>query len=334
MKTIHLEKPGSIDGLVLREHDVPRPAASEVLIRVHANSLNFRDNTIVAGYWNPGIPKDLIPVSDGAGEVIEVGEGVTRVAAGDRVAGAFYQRWIGGELRKEYMASDLGGVHHGMLSEYVLLNEAGVVRIPPHLSYEEAATLPCAGVTAWNGLIGRQPLSAGETVLIQGSGGVSIFALQMAKLFGARVIATSSSEEKLDKLKALGADELIDYKRVDWLPEVLRLTDGRGVDLVVEMVGDIDKSIQALRIGGRLSFIGIVSGKIAPLTHFMIPRMNSIHGISVGSRDDFEAMNRAITLHRLRPVLDRKFQFPDIQNALQYLQKGAHVGKVIITYNS
>lgn len=333
MKTWFIDQPGSIDNLALRETPAPQPGPREVLVRVHATSLNYRDLGIVLGLYKvPSMPLPLIPMSDGAGEIVAVGSGATRVKIGDRVAGIFHQGWIGGPRTPEHPIGDLGGGVHGMLSEFVVLSEDGVVVLPPQLSLEEAATLPCAAVTAWNALQVRRPLQSGETVLVQGSGGVSVFALQFARLAGARVIATSSSDERLARLRELGADGLVNYTtHPEWEKEVKRLTAGRGVDVIVEVVGTTAQSLKCIAVGGRIAMVGGRGGVANSATLSMLVGRHVIaHGIGVGSRDDFEAMNRAIALHGVKPIVDRVFPFEQAREAYQYLKDRAHFSKIVI----
>lgn len=333
MKIFEIKQASGIDSLTLVERPDPKPGYGQVLVKIKAVSLNYRDLLVVKGAYSRNLPLPLIPCCDGAGEVVEVGEDVTRVKTGDRVAGIFFQTWISGELDESKAKSALGGAIDGVLAEYVLFHQDGLVRIPEHLSYEEAATLPCAAVTAWNGLITQGNLKAGDSVLVLGTGGVSIFALQFAKISGARVIATSSSDEKLDRVKHLGASDGINYKSVpDWDKKVLELTGRRGVDHVVEVggVGTLAKSLRAVRMGGHISLIGVLSGvgEANPLPAVM--KNIRIQGIYVGSRDMFEAMNRAIAVHQLRPVIDRVFPFEETHEAYRYMESGAHFGKVVI----
>jgi len=332
MKLHRLDTPGSIDGLVLHDEATPAPGPRQVQVRVRANSINYRDLLIARGQYMRNPVKGVIPLSDGAGEVTAVGAGVTRVKPGDRVAATFARGWIGGPRQPDTEMGDRGGSQDGMLAETVVLGEEELVTLPAHLSYEEAATLPCAGVTAWVALTGFGTLNAGDTVLVQGTGGVSIFALQFAKLFGARVIATSSSDEKLERLKALGADHVINYAaNPDWEKEVQAITEKRGVDVVVEVVGDFAKSLKCVRHGGRISFIGWMGGRKVDLTVTgIIARHISVNGIGVGSRVDFEAMNRAIDMHRLRPVVDQVFSFEDAKGAYACMQARTHFGKIVI----
>jgi NADPH:quinone reductase-like Zn-dependent oxidoreductase len=322
-----------IDSLIRIERDVPKPADGEVLVRIHAVSLNYRDLLIAHGKYARGLKLPLIPLSDGAGEVIAVGSGVTRLQRGDRVAGIFMQNWLSGEISPYVARSALGGSVDGVLAEYVVFPEDGVVQIPTHLSYEEAATLPCAAVTAWNALTSSM-LKPGITVLIQGTGGVSAFALQFARLAGARVIATSSSDEKLKKAAELGASDGINYRSVpDWDKAVIERTDGIGVDHIIEVggPGTLARSLNAVRVGGRISVIGLLTGPDTAVNPMpILGKQIQVQGIFVGSREMFEAMNRAISLHQMRPVVDRVFPFDEAREAVRYLESGKHFGKIVI----
>ncbi len=333
MKAYELKESFGIDHLVLAEHERPSPGCGQALVRVKAVSLNYRDLMVVKGLYNPKIPLPFIPFSDGAGEVVAVGEGVSRVAAGDRVAGIFMQDWLAGDLTEAKAKSALGGGKQGVLAEYVVLDGDGLVRVPEHLSYEEAATLPCAAVTAWHALM-ETGLRPGERVLLLGTGGVSIFSLQFALMAGAEVIITSSSDEKLAKAAQLGAAHSINYKAVpEWDRRVRELTGETGVDLVVEVggAGTLPHSLKAVRTGGRISLIGVLTGagEMNPLPILM--KKIRVQGILVGSREMFESMNRAISMHRLMPVIDRVFPFGEAGDALRYMESGAHFGKICIS---
>jgi NADPH:quinone reductase-like Zn-dependent oxidoreductase len=331
---IQNDKPG-LDALTLVERPQPQPKAKQVLVKMKTASLNYRDLLVAKGAYDPKSLKVIVPLSDGAGEVVAVGEGVTRVKVGDRVAGIFMQTFISGELTAEKANSALGGAIDGVLAEYVVFDEQGVVKIPAHLSYEEAATLPCAAVTAWNAMIVEGQLKAGDTVLLQGTGGVSLFGLQFAKMMGARVILTSSSDDKLDRAIQLGADVGINYKTTsDWDEKVEKLTDGRGVDLVVEVGGSgtLSKSLRAVRYGGKVAMIGVLTGIAGDVsTGSILFKHIRVQGIYVGSRDLFEDMNRSIKLHQMKPIIDRVFPFHEARAALAYLESGAHLGKVCIS---
>jgi len=312
----------------------PKPGPTEIVLKMRAWSLNFRDLMMAKGQYNPRLKMPAVPLSDGVGEVVAAGEGVSRVKTGDRVAGCFMTKWVAGEIDDSKGRSALGGGGpSGMLSEYVLINEEGVVHVPEYLSDEEAATLPCAAVTAWHALVPEGHLKSGDTVLVQGTGGVSIFALQFAKLHGARVIATSSSDEKLEKAKKLGASDGINYKTTpDWAKKTLELTGGRGVDFVVEVggAGTLPQSMKAVKGGGQISLIGVLTGggEVNPMPILM--RNIRVQGIFVGSREMFEAMNRAISLHGMKPIVDRVFPFDEAVEAFRYMESGAHFGKVAI----
>jgi NADPH:quinone reductase-like Zn-dependent oxidoreductase len=325
----------SIDQLIFDSVEVPEPGAGEVLVAIKAVSLNYRDLAVVTGRYPRNPAEPTIIASDGAGEVIAVGDGVTAFRAGDRVAGSFFQKWIAGPYAREYGASALGGAIPGVLTQFRVFDQAGLVRIPEHFSYQDGATLPCAGLTAWNALVPSMHVQAGDTVLLLGTGGVSIFGLQFAKLHGARVIITSSSDEKLARAKALGADETINYKTTpEWDKEVLRLTAGRGVDMVLEVGGGetFTRSMNSVRASGQMAVIGVLSGVAGTIPVGLIGIQTlSVRGIFVGSVAMFEDMNRAITANQLRPVIDRVFPFEQSVDALRYLQSAQHFGKIVIS---
>jgi NADPH:quinone reductase-like Zn-dependent oxidoreductase len=333
MKAVEIKDKFGLDALTVVERPQPRPGAGQVLLRMAAWSLNYRDLLVAKGQYNPKLRFPFVPLSDGVGKVVEVGAGVTRVKPGDRVAGSFMQRWFDGEPTEAKGKSALGGGGDGMLAEYVVLHEDGVVAVPEHLTDEEAATLPCAAVTAWHGLVTEGGVKAGDTVLLQGTGGVSLFALQFAKLHGARAIVTSSSDDKLQRARQLGADEGINYKTTpEWDRRVRELTGDVGVDHVVEVggAGTLARSLKAVRLGGRISLIGVLTGagEVNPMPILM--KNVRVQGIYVGSRAMFEAMNHAIALHKLRPVVDRTFAFEEVQEALRYMESGAHFGKICL----
>jgi len=335
MRAFQLPKAGAgIEALVEVERAEPKPAYRQVLVKVKACSLNFRDLGMVRGTYRVPIRDNIIPLSDGAGEVVETGPGVTRVKIGDRVAGCFFQRWLGGEPSADVHTSALGGGIDGMLADYALLEEDGVVKIPPHLSLEEGATLPCAGVTAWHAMMEHAKLKAGDTILLQGTGGVSIFGLQFAHAMGIRAIITSSSDEKLKQAKALGAAFGINYKTTpEWQKAAMDFTGGRGVDHVIEVGGaaTLTRSFGAIRVGGRISMIGGLSGGATELNPGLIfSRRANVQGISVGSMQMFEAMNRAIEANAIRPVIDKVFGFAAAPEAYRHMASGAHFGKIVI----
>jgi NADPH:quinone reductase-like Zn-dependent oxidoreductase len=332
MRAYEIKKFG-IDDLLLAERPEPQPGFGQVLVKVRAVSLNFRDLMVVKGQYNPKLKMPMIPCSDGAGEIVAVGEGVTRVKTGERVCGIFMQGWQAGDISETASRTAMGGAIDGVLAEFVVLNQEGVVPIPEHLTFEEAATLPCAAVTAWHALVTCGQLRAGDTVLTLGTGGVSIFALQFGVMAGARVVATSSSDEKLARVKSMGAWEVINYKATpDWEEQARKLT-GAGVDHVVEVGGSgtLMKSLRAVRMGGTVSVIGALSGggsEVSPVPILM--KTVKLQGIYVGSREMFEAMNRAIVAHRMKPVVDRVFAFEEAREAMHYMGSGAHFGKVVI----
>lgn len=324
-----------IDELVRVDREVPSAAASEVVVRFDAFSLNYRDVMVVSGTYNPRMKMPATPLSDACGEIVEVGADVTKWTVGERVMPLFAQRWFDGEadLDKSRSALGAGPQVDGVAREFKAFDAESVVAVPVYLSNEEAATLPCAAVTAWNALVVSGKVKAGDTVLTLGTGGVSIFALQIAKAFGARVIATSSSDEKIEKLKALGADETINYReRADWDVAVLELTDKRGVDHVVEVggAGTLAKSVAATRIAGHVAMIGALAGggEFNPVAAFM--KAIRLQGIFVGSRAMFEEMNGFFSENQIRPVIDRTFKFSELRYALRYMESGSHFGKIVI----
>ena len=336
MKAYEVKQFG-IDNLALVERDELVPAPNEVVVKFHAASLNYRDLMVVSGTYNPRMKLPAVPLSDGAGEVIEVGAGVIKWKVGDRVMPIFAQQWIDGDTSEEKRKTSLGAGAQwdGVLRETGAFDQEGLVAIPEHLSYEEAATLPCAALTAWHALAVSGNLKPGENVLTLGTGGVSIFALQFAKLFGARVISTTGSEGKVAKLKDLGADDVINYKgREDWDAAVLELTGKKGVDHVVEVGGSgtLGRSLTAVRLGGHVAMIGALTGPgdFNPITVFM--KAVRLQGIFVGSRTMFQNMLRAIEVAKLKPVIDRVFDFEQAAEAMQYMQSGAHFGKVVIRF--
>ena len=331
MRVCHVPSFG-IDSLELVERPTPLAGAGEVLIKIHAVSLNYRDLMMVKGSYNPKLKLPRIPCSDGAGEVAAVGEGVTMWKPGDRVCGIFMQNWLDGPPTPAKLKGALGGDIDGMLAEYVLLKETGLVRIPEHLSFEEAATLPCAAVTAWNALAVRN-VQANSTVLVQGTGGVSIFALQLAKLRGARVLGISSSDAKLQRARSLGVDKGLDYSETaEWDRWVLEQTNGEGVDLVVEVggVGTLPRSLRAVRMGGVIAQIGVLSGPAEPIPiPLILHRQVHIQGIYVGSRRHFEEMNKAIAAAKLRPVFESR-PWSEAREAFREMESASHFGKLVL----
>jgi NADPH:quinone reductase-like Zn-dependent oxidoreductase len=335
MKTFELTQFG-LENLALVEREEPRPGPNEVVVRFHAASLNFRDLMFVKGVYNPRAKLPSIPLSDGAGEVVEIGSEVSQWKTGDHVCPIFNQSWLDGRPSLQKNRATLGaGDRDGVAREYGAFNENGLVRIPEHLSFEEAATLPCAGVTAWHALVESGQLRAGETVLTLGTGGVSIFALQFSKMHGAAVISTSSSVEKLNRARELGANETINYKLTpDWDKEVSRLTNNIGVDHVVEVggTGTLSKSVNSVRVGGHVALIGVLAsgGDFDPRRILM--KGVRLQGIFVGSRQMFEDMNSAIEVDRMKPVISKIFAFEELPEALKYMEAGSHFGKIVLKY--
>jgi NADPH:quinone reductase-like Zn-dependent oxidoreductase len=311
----------------------PAPKPGQALVRVRAVSINYRDLAVLRGAYGPSVKPPLIPLSDGAGEVLAVGNGVTRVKPGDRVAGIFMQKWITGEQDDVKANSALGGSIDGMMAELVCLDAEGLVHFPEHLSYEEAACLPCAGVTAWNALMRSGEVKPGDSVLLQGSGGVSMFALQFAKMAGARVIITSSSDAKLERLKSMGADETVNYKTTpEWDKPARQLTGGVGVDHVIEVggAGTLPLSTKAVRRAGHIALIGVLTGGGTFDPRLMMIKGVRLQGIYVGSREMFEEMTRAIAISRSRPVIDQTLEFGQLHDALAHMESGAHFGKICL----
>ena len=329
-----------IDDLTQTELPESKPRPGEVLIKVHAVSLNYRDLMMVKGLYNPRMSLPRVPCSDGAGEVVVVGEGVSRARVGDRVCGIFMQRWLDGPLTSDKSRHALGGDIDGMLTEYALLHEDGIVSFPEHLSYEEAATLPCAGVTAWNALHQAgdpgSPAQPGDVVLIQGTGGVSIFALQFAKLLGCDVIGTSSSDQKLERARSLGLDEGFNYKQSsDWSKWAIGATGGNGPHRIIEVggAGTFGQSLRAIRAGGVITQIGVLSGGITSEPLALTPILHKqirVQGIYVGSRAMFEQMNAALGAAKLRPVVGRVFAPGQVREAFRYMESGSHFGKIVL----
>jgi NADPH:quinone reductase-like Zn-dependent oxidoreductase len=334
MRALVLENDFGIDNLKLKERDVPKAGPGQVVLKMKAGSLNFRDLATVSYGGNPQL-LPFVPLSDGCGEVVEVGEGVTRLQKGDRVAPSFFQGWqSGGPVAENLGPTALGSPIDGCAQEYMVLSAEGMSKAPSNLSDEEVACLPCAGLTAWRALVVEGGLKAGDTVLVLGTGGVSIFALQFAKAMGARVIVTSSSDEKIERAKKLGADDAINYKeKPDWEMEARRLTDGRGVDHIVEVGGadTFPRSIAAARVGGHIAVIGILSGLTRDVNVAAIFSQNlKISGITVGSRTHFEEMSRAIVQNDIHPVIDKRFPLAQAQEAFRLMQGASHFGKIVL----
>jgi len=336
MKVYEIQGSFGFENLKLADRPEPGPGPREVLVKMRAASLNYRDILTIGGGYNPRQPLPLIPCSDGVGEVIAVGNGVTRVAVGDRVATLFCQRWFGGPPTAEKLRSTLGGPFDGTLAEMMVLSEEGVVKVPDHLSNVEGATLPCAAVTAWSALVEYGNVTAGSTVLVQGTGGVSMFALQFATMLGARVIVTSSSNDKLAKVRELGSWQEINYAEdQEWGKTVRKMTGGVGVDNVIEVGGasTLEQSLRSVAIGGQVTVIGVLSGVATKVNVIPILMQNlRLQGILVGSRDAFEAMNRAMEANDLHPLVDRVFPFSEAREAFEYMQSAKHIGKICIEF--
>jgi len=325
-----------IDKLAKAELDRSAPREGEVLVKIRAASLNYRDVMVASGTYNPRMKLPAIPLSDAAGEVVEIGSGVTKWKVGDRVCSCVIPGWTSGGPAAESAKTAIGaGGLTGVAREYMAFNENAIVAAPEHLSFEEAAALPCAALTAWHALAISGGVIPGETVLTLGTGGVSVFAVQFAKALGARVISTSSSDDKLARIRELGADETINYKTTpDWDKAVLDLTGGRGVDHVIEVggTGTLTRSVKSVRVGGHIALIGALdmAGEFNPIPIFM--KGIRVQGIFIGSRDMFEQMNAFIEQHRIRPVIDRTFDFDELPQALHHMESGWHFGKIVIRY--
>ncbi|MFR9724337.1 zinc-dependent alcohol dehydrogenase family protein [Streptomyces sp. MS19] len=333
VRSYHATTGGGVEGLSLRTAAPRTPGRREVAVAVRAASLSFRELLVLRGEYVLPVKPDVIPVSDGAGEVVAVGPDVRRVRPGDRVTAALFPRWLDGPLEPAHLPQ-LGGSLDGMLTELAVLPEDALVPVPGHLSYAEAATLPCAAVTAWNALTGDgRGVRRGQTVLATGSGGVSLFAVQFARLLGARVIATTSRADKEQRLRDLGADEVINYRDVpDWHTATRELIAGRGVDRVVDTAGTLEQSLKSLAVDGHVAFVGSVTGKWPPVdSRLLFGVAATVRAPAVGSRAQFVAMNAAITAHRLRPVLDQVFPFEEAVEAYRYYESAGPFGKVVIS---
>lgn len=332
MRAYEIISADGIDALNLAERPTPAPRPGEVLVRIRASSLNYRDLATVLDPVSRGLPYPRIPNSDGAGEVVGVGAGVTGFAPGDRVAGTFFQNWRDGPITQRAMNSALGGALDGVLADHAVLSADGLVHLPPHLDFAEGSTLPCAALTAWHAIVEFGQVMAGQTVLLLGTGGVSIFALQFAAMHGARAIVTSKSDDKRAAAEKLGAWQTINYAETpDWESAVLEMTDGAGADLVVEVggAGTLEKSVSAVKIGGKIGLIGVLTGGTINPTAMMRKSIR-LQGIYVGSRRMFEDMNRAIAARQLHPVIDRQFTFEDARTAFHHMQGAGHFGKIVV----
>jgi NADPH:quinone reductase-like Zn-dependent oxidoreductase len=333
VRSYHVNSGDGIDGLALRTHEPRSPGPGEVAVAVRAVSLGFRELMVLRGSYVLPVKPDVIPVSDGAGQVVAVGPGVRRVRPGDRVTATLFPQWLDGPLRPQHLPQ-LGGSLDGLLTELAVLPEQALVPIPGHLSYAEAATLPCAAVTAWNALTGDGAgVGPGHTVLTTGSGGVSLFAVQLAKLLGATVIATTGRAGKERRLRDLGADEVVNYRaEPDWPAAVRAVTGGRGVDRVVDTAGTLDESLRSLAVSGHLALVGSRSGDWRPLDPRLVFGVAAtVRAVAVGSRAQFTRLTEIVAAHRLRPVIDRVFPFADAAAAYRYYETADPFGKVVIT---
>lgn len=338
MRVFQIEGDWGFDNLRLAERPRPEPGPGQVLIRMSMAALNSRDLIVPErGYGRATGELPLIPVSDGVGNVTEVGEGVTRVAVGDRVCPTYFQNWTGGAPNPERFASSLGGPRDGVMADLMCLSEEGVVRVPEYLSDAEAATLPCAALTAWSAVVTQGQINAGDKILVQGTGGVALFALAFAKMQGAHVTMISSSDEKLARVQEMGADAVINYRETeDWARASRALTADRGgYDNIIELGGarTLSQSLRAVRPGGTVSLIGVLSGlNIEASLGPIVSRQIRLQGVTVGHRDGFEAMLRAMAQHEMRPVLGETFDFERLKDAMTHLQQGGHFGKTLIQF--
>lgn len=334
MRCFTISKSFGLENLVSIEREKPKPKASEILIKIHAVSLNYRDLLMVKGEYNPRQKLPLIPCSDAAGVVEEIGSEVSLFNVGDRVMPIFVQSWLAGNPTLQDLRKTLGGPIDGTLTEYMCVPEISALPIPEYLSMEEAATLPCAAVTAWSSLFEFSKIQAGDTVLILGTGGVSVFALQLAKLAGAIAVVTSSSDEKLKKMISMGADHTINYRESkNWAKEIRKITNNKGVDFVVEVggAGTLEQSIRSVKPGGTIALIGILAGRSTETSLLPILMQNiKLQGIIVGSRSAFENMLKAMNAGKIKPVVDKVFPMKDSKLAFEYLESQKHIGKIVI----
>jgi NADPH:quinone reductase-like Zn-dependent oxidoreductase len=335
MRAIRLRAPASLDNLYLDEMDIGKPGPGEILVRIHATSLNFHDYAVVHGGL-PQLRDGLIPMSDGGGVVVAVGDGVRGHNVGDHVVSTFFPEWEGGEATRAKISAIPGDRTDGYAREFCIVPAHHFLKAPRGYSHAEAATLTCAGLTAWRALVVEGGLKAGDIVLVQGTGGVSIFALQIAKMFGATVIATSKSDQKIERLKQLGADHVINYQSVPaWGAEAMKLTGGRGVDHVVEIggAGTLTESIAACRLGGHVSMIGVLAGRQGPIsTATLMSKQIKLKGIMVGSRDSLRDFIHAVEANNLKPVIDRSFPLEQLADAFRYQETNQHFGKICVEW--
>jgi len=334
MKAWEIVSDRGIDALALNDRPMPEPGRGQIQIKVHASSVNYRDLSTIEDPVSRNLPFPTIPNSDAAGEVTAVGSGVAGISVGDRVMSCFFQDWEAGRISTTAMASALGGPRQGVLAEHIVLNTHGVVPVPAHLSWSEAAALPCAALTAWRALTQPRPVRPDEAVLLLGTGGVSVFAQQFCRIMGARTIVTSSSDNKLEKMRSLGAWKTINYRKiVDWESKAVELTEGVGVDRILEVggPGTLAKSIATARVGGLIVLIGILTGGEGLVSPTNIMRKSiTLQGIYVGSREMLIDMNKAISLHQIRPVIDKEFEFTEARSAYHSMRQARHFGKLVI----
>ncbi|KQU52339.1 hypothetical protein ASG84_25145 [Rhodococcus sp. Leaf278] len=334
MRAVRLAVDGDRKDPIMQEEATPTPGREDVLIRVFAASLNFRDQAVLDGHYRGPLKTSGVPLSDGAGEVVAVGSHVTRVKVGDRVSANCAVHWVAGPRLLEHRSTALGMTVDGMLAEYALVHENAVVHVPECLSYVEAASLPCAAVSAWSALHVVAPLQPGHTILVQGTGGVALFGLQIARIFGARVLAITSSDDKAEILRGLGADAVVNYRTTpDWEREILDLTDGRGVDKVIDIAGEatIVKSAASTRLGGEIGLVGFASGYGGGLPPIdILQRGITVAGIGVGPRVNFEAVLAAFAANNVKPVIDQVFPFEQYREAYKRIESGKHVGKIVV----
>jgi NADPH:quinone reductase-like Zn-dependent oxidoreductase len=325
-----------LDGIHVREMADHPPGTGEVAVRLHAASLNYHDLATALGFANPKMALPQVPLSDGAGEVMALGEGVTSLAVGDRVTTLFFPDWQSGRPSLPVLRRVTGETVPGALQDILVVPASALIPAPAHLSHLEAATLPCAALTAWRAVVTEGQVKAGDRVLIQGTGGVSLFALQFARLLGAETVVISSSDAKLARARELGADHLLNYRNEPRWGRAIRKLTGEGVDLVVEVggAGTLAESLEAVRIGGHISMIGVLTGLASQISTARIMAMNvTVRGITVGNREQFADMNRAITLHHLQPVIGEVFGFEELPLALKTLQGAGHVGKLCLDFS-
>ena len=337
MRSVQLQSFG-LEGLKIVEGEIPEPGPDQVVVKMAAASLNYHDLVTVLGKVNPNLPMPVVPLSDGCGTVVATGDLVSDLEVGERVVSLFYPNWTAGPPARENQSPIVGESIDGVLTEYALLQRTGVARVPDYLTDTEAASLPCAALTAWRSLVVEARIKAGDTVLLQGTGGVSIFGLQFAKMLGAEVILTSSSDEKLQRASGLGADHLINYRSTpQWAREAKRITAGLGVDHVMEVggAGTFEQSLRAIRIDGHIGMIGVLSGWQDQISTARMMVLNAnVKGITVGNRGHFEDMVRAMDLHRIRPVISHTLAFEAHAEALSLMQRGGHFGKICLSFST